>query len=273
MKKIVAVIGSPRNGESLKAVRGLERRLKSLGAAELEYVFLKDSDIRPCKGCFLCLSRGEEFCPHKDDVPRIHALIAASDGVLFATPNYSMQVTALAKNFLDRSAYIFHRPRYFGKVFMGLVTQAVYGGEPILKYLEELAAFWGFSPAPGVLLNILERDQLPSEARAVEDRLDSVARELSWRLDGPRFPRPPLKFTFIFGMVRTLHRLSAEDSSCDYRYYREKGWFESPYYYPVGLGPLGSAARKAGEIMGARLHARRAREKAGLGRVGEGLKK
>lgn len=267
MKKIVALMGSPREGESLKAVRGLERRLKELGEVQFEYVHLKDKDIGPCKGCFLCLSRGEELCPHKDDVPRLHSLLDACDALVFATPNYSLQVTAIAKNFLDRSAFIFHRPRFFGKVFMGLVTQGVYGGEGILKYLDELAVFWGFAPAPGVLLNVLEKDQLPSEARAVEARLDAAAQELWRRLGGPRYAGPSLKFAFLFGLVRTLHKLSAAPASCDYRYYRDKGWFEAPYFYPVRLGPLAALARKAGELLGARLHAKRAGEKAALGRA------
>jgi hypothetical protein len=39
-----------------------------------------------------------------------------------------------------------------------------------------------------------------------------------------------------FRMGRTSIRLELAQSDCDYRYYQEKGWFESDYYYPVQLG-------------------------------------
>ncbi len=34
-----------------------------------------------------------------------------------------------------------------------------------------------------------------------------------------------------------------DDRSIDYRYYAEKGWFESDYFYPTRLGPLKKAGR------------------------------
>jgi len=33
-------------------------------------------------------------------------------------------------------------------------------------------------------------------------------------------------------------RLELDESWIDYRYYRDKGWFESDYYYPTHLDPL-----------------------------------
>ncbi len=34
------------------------------------------------------------------------------------------------------------------------------------------------------------------------------------------------------------------DKWIDYTYYREKGWFESEYYYPVKLSPVKKLAGK-----------------------------
>jgi multimeric flavodoxin WrbA len=38
-----------------------------------------------------------------------------SDGVVFASPNYSFHVSAIMTTFLDRLGFVFHRPRFFGK--------------------------------------------------------------------------------------------------------------------------------------------------------------
>jgi hypothetical protein len=50
----------------------------------------------------------------------------------------------------------------------------------------------------------------------------------------------------IFRMGRSRIKLELDDSSRDYTYYSEHGWFESDFYYPTRLGPL---KRLAGKII------------------------
>jgi hypothetical protein len=47
-------------------------------------------------------------------------------------------------------------------------------------------------------------------------------------------------------------RLSSDDSTRDYSYYAERGWFESDYYYPTRLDPLKMAAGRLFDSMAAR---------------------
>ena len=90
-----------------------------------EIVVLSDYDIGVCRGCKSCTNRGEERCPLKDDRDVLIEKMMASDGVVFASPNYSFQVSAIMKIFLDRLAFLFHRPRFHGKTFTGIVVQAI----------------------------------------------------------------------------------------------------------------------------------------------------
>jgi hypothetical protein len=39
-------------------------------------------------------------------------------------------------------------------------------------------------------------------------------------------------------MARNGLRQALNDDFRDFRYYREKGWFDSQYYYPVKLNPV-----------------------------------
>ncbi len=135
-------------------VKQFEHRLKELGDIDFEYVFLKDADLKECRGCGACLEKGEEFCPLKDEKTDIFQKMVYADRVIFASPVYSLQVTALLKNRLDRLAYVFHRPCFFHKTFMPIVTQGVYGVEGVLKYLDKVARFWGFKPCPGLGLTV-----------------------------------------------------------------------------------------------------------------------
>ena len=46
----------------------------------------------------------------------------------------------------------------------------------------------------------------------------------------------------VFRIARSTIRQLLDDRSRDYRYYAEKGWFESDYYYPTRLGVLKKGA-------------------------------
>ena len=52
------------------------------------------------------------------------------------------------------------------------------------------------------------------------------------------YPGPSLFKLMIFRMGRTSIKLELDDSSRDFRYYKEKGWFESDYFYPVKLNAV-----------------------------------
>ena len=46
------------------------------------------------------------------------------------------------------------------------------------------------------------------------------------RLVKPAYPVPSLFMLMGFRMARTSMRLELDDSSYDYRYYKDKGWFD-----------------------------------------------
>ena len=66
--KILAVIGSPRiNGNTYKTVKMVENHIKELDPnIEFEIIQLANFYLKACKGCYVCLSRGESNCPLKD---------------------------------------------------------------------------------------------------------------------------------------------------------------------------------------------------------------
>ena len=55
--KIVAVMGSPRKLETLKVVQRFEEKLAARCEVTFSYIFLKEMNIKPCKGCFLCIEK------------------------------------------------------------------------------------------------------------------------------------------------------------------------------------------------------------------------
>lgn len=234
-RKVLAVIGSPRKGHTLEVVGRFERCLKRLGDIDFEYIFLKDVDLKECRGCGACFEKGEEFCPLKDGRDYIFSKMMNSDGVIFATPVYSLQVTARLKNLLDRFGYVFHRPCFFHKSFMSIVTQGIYGEEGVLKYLNEVAHLWGFRVCSGLGLTVLWENPSPSDLKKIDDEAEKAAKRFYGSLTRSSDPIPSLKEVTRFRSVRTFHSIAALFPR-DHQYYKEKGWFDSDYYYETRLG-------------------------------------
>ncbi len=235
--KVLAVIGSPRKGDTLKAVKKFEEKLSSLGHIEFNYIFLKDLNLKPCRGCFVCLEKGEEFCPQReDDRDQIVNAMLEADGVIFATPNYSLQVTALMKNFLDRLCYVFHRPRFFHKAFIPIVTQGVYGGKDIVKYLETVGDFWGYIVCRGICITAPAGVRLPQEEEQIDNILRVGAKRFYQTLTGEKSPSPSLKKLLIFRFMQGYKPYGPVD--CDYKYFKERGWLEAPYFYETKISLL-----------------------------------
>ena len=68
MSQVLAIIGSPRKmGNSYKIVKRIEERMRTLGDVEFNYLFLRDAHLELCRGCWSCLSVGDDRCPLKDD--------------------------------------------------------------------------------------------------------------------------------------------------------------------------------------------------------------
>lgn len=252
MKRVTAFVGSARRGHTYDAVVQFLRNLQSMGDIEYEIVRLSEYRLQACRGCRVCFEKGEEHCPLTDDRDVLIEKIMASDGVVFASPNYSFQVSAIMKTFLDRLGFAFHRPRFFGKTFTSIVTQGIYGGGKIVDYLDFVGYGLGFNTVKGSCLGTLD-PMTEKQQRKMDRALAGQARRYLAGLEKPDDPVPSLLKLMIFRMGRTKIRLELNDSSRDYRYYVDKGWFESDFFYPTRLGPLKKGAGKLFDSLSARM--------------------
>ena len=240
MKKVTAFVGTARKKHTYYAVRQFLDNLKSFGDVEYEIVALTDYRVEMCRGCKNCFRKGEEFCPLKDDRDVLIEKMMTSDGVVFATPNYSYQVSAIMKMFLDRLGFVFHRPRFFGKTFTSIVAQGIYGGSKVVKYLDFVGMGLGFNVVKGSCTTAL--DPMSETER---EKIDSIVAGHSKRfhagLSQPQYSVPALFKLWAFRAARTSMRVMLDETSRDFTYYRDKGWFEADYFYPTRLGVLKKA--------------------------------
>ncbi len=121
MKKILIISSSLRkksNSEQL-ALKFAEGA-KSAGH-DVEFVSLRDKDIKFCVGCLSC--QKTQRCFMHDDADIIREKMLHSDVLVFATPIYYYEMSGALKTLLDRSNPLYSSDYHFRDIY-ALATAA-----------------------------------------------------------------------------------------------------------------------------------------------------
>ena len=234
-------MGSPRKGNTFRACEEFREHLQQLCPVEFEYIWLTDSHIEPCKGCFVCFPLGEEKCPYRfDDIQIIEQKMLDADGVIFTSPVYSMNVSGLMKIFIDRISYIGHRPRFFNQKSFILVTTGVFGARDVIKYLTNITWAWGFEVA-GTAGLVTPNSTIPRiRAERNTKVLKNAAKVFARALLRNKRKNPGLMDVIFFHWIRGVIFQMETESPADYQYWKGKGWLlpGAQYYVDVQVNPL-----------------------------------
>jgi multimeric flavodoxin WrbA len=239
--KVLVIMGSPRKGNTYRACEEFRCQVQKGCAAEFEYVWLMDLDLKSCKGCFVCFPQGEDKCPYHDDVRDIVMKMDQADGVVFASPVYTNNVSGLMKAFIDRISYNGHRPRFFGKKAFFISTTGMFGTRKVLKYMSSVVGdWWGFEAVGGVGIvtknGPMPKDQIEHNSKL----LAQAAKKYTRALRSNTLKSPTLKDVIVFNWAKGAISQLEEVSPADYRYWLEKGWLskKARYYTNTPVNPL-----------------------------------
>ncbi|MFZ5353402.1 MAG: flavodoxin family protein [Bacillota bacterium] len=227
--KILAIVGSPRKGESYKLIQEIEKRLKRYEDVCFEILMLRDYDIKSCTGCHLCINKEGPVCPLKDDTYLIESKMKESDGIILVSPLYSQHVTALMKSFIDHLSYLWHRPRYFGRKAMVIAT----GGasfKTTLKFMAAAAKAWGFHAVSR--LGVPHLDALtPKFRQKIEKKIDKEIESFYMSIKEKKLPAPGIGDLMWFEMWKVNAIVCKESLPADFPFWKERGWIDGSYYY------------------------------------------
>ena len=232
--KVLAIMGSPRKkGDSYKATKLLEEKMQTLGEVEFEYLFLRDMSLGDCMGCHLCIEKGEEKCPLKDDRDMIIENMEKADGIILVSSIYSLHVTALMKNFIDHLSFLWHRPRLIGKKVMVLSAGGGVFKQP-LGYLETAANFWGCHFVHKLGVPRIEALKPKYREKVMKD-IEKAADVFYKAVKENKNPVPTLGALIRFNMWKSNAIACKEVLPRDYPYWKEKGWIDSEYFYETKI--------------------------------------
>ncbi len=240
--KIIAIMGSPRGkGSGYKIVKMIEDRMKVMGEVEFEYLFLKDANLKPCIGCYNCMAKGQDKCPLKDDRAAIEQKLLTADGFILSSPVYVSNVSWLMKNFIDRFAYMNHRPQFHRQKMLTVVNM---GGTDNKGALSALKIALGYARGARIVHKLaIATPPWPQTERAVakkEQAIDAAAKKFYLTCLDTSLPLPTFSSYMDFFIMQKLSLECKQYLPADYVFYNSKA-----YYYDTRINPIKAAAAKA----------------------------
>lgn len=178
--KILAIMGSPRpEGNSSYLVDIALEEAKNQGI-EVEKVILIEKQIGWCQGHVECGSH--PTCLHDpDDAAEVVEKLFSADGVLLASPVHTGYVTAIMKNFMDRTRFKGQANLKLPARSVGLIAVAASSGiEETLAVLERYVTRRS-AISPEKIHKVGGKARKPGEAKANQE-LTNQARELGHKM-------------------------------------------------------------------------------------------
>ena len=247
--KVLVVHGSPHTGHTMKLTQKFEEAVKKCGDADFEYISVSQLNIDMCKGCFVCITRGEELCPLKsDDVQLVVKKMNEADGVIFSAPTYVYNIPALMKNLIDRLAYFGHRPVYQSKYAVVISTTCGAGLKESLRLLSfGTAEAWGFRMVGTLGANTHPFYSDKKSRVKLDKKITALAERFYKALTAKGVP--PVRFADVmrFKAVSLHASYAREMFPADYRFYFENENVGKNYY--LKSAKIGFLKMAASEVL------------------------
>ena len=223
--KYVVINGSPRKKNTWKVVKQVEQNL----VGEFDEIHLAKENIPMCMGCYNCIMEGEDKCPHFNLINPIVEKLKKADGIIITSPVYAMNVTALLKNFMDHTAYIFHRQEFFTKKALVIVTTAGAGHNDTAKYIDETLRHWGVNKVYKIALRCGGKEFLDTKT------INKTAVKFKKDVESGKLHSPKLGDIIFFDVWKAM-AFKDDGIPADIRFWHETGLVNHDFGPEVKLG-------------------------------------
>lgn len=216
--------GSPRKKNTWAIVKQVEKNLDG----EFEEVQLAKEKIPLCNGCFKCFTYGKEKCPHYDIINPIMEKMDKADALIITSPVYALNVSGLLKNFIDHTAYLYHRPELFTKKALVIVTTAGAAHKKVANYIDETLRHWGVNKVYKLNFACGGKDNIDTK------KIDDIALKFKKDVESKKLHSPKLMDIIFYEAWRAM--AVKEYFELDNKYWTETGLIDNDFAPEVPLG-------------------------------------
>jgi len=226
--EILAICGSPRKKNTYSVLTFIKNNYPEI---DFKILQLCDLNFEFCRGCYLCVKHGEDKCPIKDDRDMIIKEMVDADGLILATPVYSLMISAVLKNFFERLGFFAHRPYFFDKYAMSVVTCSGYGAEEALQYMDKMLSVFGFNLVSPLELHFRAGKMPEKNKKRNQEKTIEAFEKFIARIEKGGRDKPPLNLMVPFNIFKYVSEIDKKNMTADYEYYKDK----TDYYYDTKI--------------------------------------
>jgi len=223
---ITVIYGNTRTGSTYNVTRLFLSALRSADSVVSEFFLPRDFDDI-CRGCFACITRGEEYCPHGSVLQPITNALIQADLIILASPVYVFGMSGQLKLLMDHFAYRWmpHRPHpsMFSKVGLVISTASGMGTGKTNRTLKDNLFYWGVPKifCYGANVSAMRwEDVSPVKKKKIEKDAQRISGQIQ---KGMGHVRPGLKTKFIFNLMRSMQK-GNDWNPTDRKYWEQNGW-------------------------------------------------
>lgn len=230
--KVLTIMGTTHKGNT-RAVVDLFLKEFENGKNEFDEVILPNDFNKICLGCANCILKGEEKCPHFNEVNSIFEKIENADLIILATPVFVGSCSGAMKTLLDHFAYMWlvHRPKesMFNKVGLIITSAGGSGVKQTVKLLKSNLFYLGVPTIynygvttmkmGGNYCDYKNKEKIKNEVRK---KAKKIKKSLESRKVG-------FKSKFFFNLFKMTQKNGWNKVDVDY--WKEKGWLDGKKPY------------------------------------------
>jgi multimeric flavodoxin WrbA len=182
--------------------------------------------------------------------------ILRADGILLASPVYVEDVSGVMKNWINRMAYLCHRPALTGKTAGLIITSGTGASNHSLRTMSAAMNAWGAKVSCTAKFKAGARISDEEISLRYEKQIERFAAKFLSAVLGER--DKPSFYSLLSFCVQQKYWMNKPELSdtYDYAYWKSKGWLDAhTRYYIHYRGSLlkVATARLAGHILSALL--------------------
>ena len=229
---ILTIMGTAHKGNT-RAVVDLFLNEFEDNKNEFEEIILPNDFQNFCMGCANCILKGEDKCPHYNDVNKIVGKIEKADLIIIATPVFVGSCTSGLKALLDHLAYMWlvHRPKesMFNKVGLIITSAGGSGVKQTVKLLKSNLFYWGVPKVYNYGVTTMKMGGNYSDYKNKDKIKKQVGKKAKQIKKALILRKVGLKTRFFFKLFGMTQKNGWNKVDVDY--WKEKGWLDGKKPY------------------------------------------
>jgi len=224
--KITVIHGQAHHGSTYHLTQLL---LEQLDCSKMDVTEFKVNGISQCIGCFQCILKDENRCPHREQIAPIIQSMETADVIVMASPNYVMGMTGQLKSFCDHMAYRWMSHRPYGemknKIGVAISTTAGTGAKKATKDMATQFRWWAVGKSYELPFTVAASSwgEVDNKKRMkLEKKVKKLGRQINAKCGNVK---PGIKSRFLFYMMGKMQK-GMGYNAVDVSWWEKHGWIK-----------------------------------------------